>query len=163
MNHKRFKYILLSICLMTLSCSIFSSGDSDDQEQQSLVDTQWELVSFKVTEQGTLDGTIEPGVYEIPDEEDYILEFMGESGVRGTFFCNSCVANYKIIPPDSISITEMGCTRAVCGFSNAIIDRVKYSKTFELTQDNLILHYEADRFDGWHEKGNLYFKKMDME
>ncbi len=159
MSPKRFKYILFSICLMTLSCSIFSSGDSDDQEQLSLVDTKWEVVRIEITEkpEGYYYG-LEIGVYELPDGI-YILEFVGESGVRGTFFCNSCVGNYEVIPPDSIYMSAMGCTRALCGFSPPIQGMVSSSNKFELTQNNLILHYESE----WHGKGSLYSRKMDVE
>lgn len=156
---------LVLVAFLTISCDFFTPGGINNSSTkieitpQSLAGTQWELVSIEVTEQGThVPSLVEVGVNEIPDEEDYILDF-SEYAIIGQFFCNKCRGNYKIIPPDSITIIQLGCTRALCGFSPPIQNMIANSRTFELTQDNLRLFYESD-MDG---KGSLYFEKMDVE
>ncbi len=152
---------LILVASLIISCDLFTpSGVNNPSTKieitsQSLVDTQWEFVSMEVTEQGTHGR--ETGVYEVPDEEYYIIEF-GESVLKGQMFCNSCVSRYEIIPPDSIFIPPMLCSRLSCG-TFAPQRQLAHSKTFELYQENLRLFYESDM----HGNGNLYFKKMDVE
>jgi hypothetical protein len=70
---------LIMVAFLTISCDFFTTGGVNISSKeieitpQSLAGTQWELVSMEVTEQGTHGREI--GVYEVPDEEDYIIEF----------------------------------------------------------------------------------------
>lgn len=75
--------------------------------EDPLTGSAWTLQSIELSDTGPV---------EIPREADFTVEFLADGRVHVRADCNSCFGTYAT-EGDSITIGEMGCTRAFCASS----------------------------------------------
>lgn len=163
-----FGYVTAAVVAVLVAAAV-SCGDDPVQPGEDrlpdLVGTSWELdfvesisdnFFFQFNDNGE-------GIWQVPDDDRYLLEFNADSTVYVLLSCEECevpVSNFHIAEPDSMSIHIECPLDVVCGKNVAIDTRLFQVEAFEKGPRLLRLKYNMNPNDEEEGDGILHYVKI---
>lgn len=158
---EHYKPRLFVISLLFALPFILGSGCSTDTNREgieALVGTTWKLTSIEAIDDSVFQQH-ENGIWEVPDDQVYSIEFKDEDELQIRADCDSCEAVYEIVSLDTLLIPDNYCyADVVCNKNLEFKDRLWATKTFEKDQNILHLYYNWAGM-----KGILHFGKTETK
>jgi len=161
--------VLAKIVVVVLIAIIISCSDDPVQPGADpipdLAGTSWELdfvesisdnFFFQFNDNGE-------GIWQVPDDDRYLLEFNADSTVYVLLSCEECVvsaSNFYIAESDSMSIYIECSLDVVCGKNVAIDIRLLEVEAFEKSPGQLRLRYNLLPSDENEGEGILHYVKI---
>ncbi len=123
-----------------------------------MVGTTWTLTSIEAIDDSVFQ-KYESGIWEVPDDQIYSIEFKNEDELQIRADCDGCEAVYELITPDALLIPDNYCyTDQVCNKNIEFKTRLWASETFKKDQNTLQLYYNWPGIEGI-----LHFEKTETE
>ncbi len=153
-----------SIALMTIL--VISCGDDPVQPGADpipdLAGTAWKLTTVESISD-TLFDSYENGTWQVPDEEQYLIEFTADSSLFAFLYCEECPdseeSRFEVAGEDSVSINLNCESRSVCQKNIPVRERLESVVTVEQENETLIAEYVFTGDESEEFRGRMHFSR----